>query len=239
MSRYDSFAPFYDHVVGPRGDIATLLIRLIKRYSRGARSVLELGCGSGSMLHELSHHFAVTGIDNSAGMLRIARRKAPRARVILGDIVRFELNRRFDVVLCPFDTINHVTRLADWKRVFRNVHQHLKPDGIFIFDVNTEHKMESYRADPVTADVEDDVVSMVQVKRVRRYRYEVLLKIFRRERGDLFRLREMKLPELVVPTETILRELSVYFKRVTLLDPDRRRPNAYTEELYFICREPR
>jgi SAM-dependent methyltransferase len=239
MSRYDSFAPFYDHVVGPRGEVASLLIRLIKRYRRGARSVLELGCGSGSMLRDLSRQFATTGIDNSAAMLRIARRKAPRATVVLGDIVRFDLARQFDAVLCPFDTINHITRLADWRRVFRNAHRHLKPGGVFIFDVNTEYKMESYRSDPVTADVEADVVSMVQVERLRRFRYVVLLKIFRRERGDVFRLNEMRLPELVVPTSTILKELSVYFKRVTLLDPDRRRPNAHTEELYFVCRDPR
>jgi hypothetical protein len=43
----------------------------------------------------------------------------------------------------------------------------------------------------------------------------------------------------VVPTQKILSELSSLFRRVTLLDPDRRRPTAETEELFFICSAPR
>jgi SAM-dependent methyltransferase len=239
MSRYDSFAPFYDHVVGDRDGVARLLVRLIRRYNPKARDVLELGCGSGSMLRLLTRHFNVVGIDNSKGMLSIARTKASKARLVLGDITRFHLPERFDAVLCPFDTINHVTSFAAWKRVFANAHKHLRPNGVFIFDVNTERKMEDYRADPVTADVEADVVSMVQVERTRRYHYHVILKIFRRLRGETFKLDQMVLPELVVPTEKILRELGKYFRTVTLVDADRRRPTAMTEELYFVCRNPR
>jgi SAM-dependent methyltransferase len=239
MSRYDTFAPFYDHVVGDRDDVAQLLRRLISRYNPKARDVLELGCGSGSMLRFLTKHFRAVGLDNSKGMLAIAKRKAPKAELLLRDITSFDLDRRFDVVVCPFDTINHITSFSAWKRVFENAHRHLKPNGIFIFDVNTEYKMENYRTDPVTADVEDDVVSMVQVERTKRYHYNVILKIFRRLRGVQFRLDEMVLPELVVPTETILKELAKYFRTVTLVDADRRRPSPQTEELYFVCRNPR
>jgi hypothetical protein len=80
---------------------------------------------------------------------------------------------------------------------------------------------------------------MVQVKRRRRYHYDVILRLFRRRHGKNFVLDEMVLPELVVPTATILQELSKYFRKVTLVDPDRRKPTAHTEELFFVCREPR
>ena len=239
MSRYDTFAPFYDHVVGDRDGVAQLLRRLIARYNPKARDVLELGCGSGSMLRILSKRYRATGLDNSKGMLAVAKRKAPKARLLQRDITNFDLKERFDAVLCPFDTINHVTSFAAWKKVFENAHRHLRPNGVFIFDVNTEYKMESYRSDPVTADVERDVVSMVQVERTKRYHYKVILKIFRRIRGSEFRLDEMILPELVVPTATILKELAQYFRTVTLVDADRRRPSQHTEELYFVCRNPR
>jgi SAM-dependent methyltransferase len=191
------------------------------------------------MLAILSKRYETVGIDNSKGMLSIARKKAPRARLLHADITSFRLTERFDAIVCPFDTINHVTSFTKWKRVFERAHEHLHPGGVFIFDVNTEYKMEEYSSDPVTADVEDDVVSMVQVKRRRRYHYDVILRLFRRRHGKNFVLDEMVLPELVVPTATILQELSKYFRKVTLVDPDRRKPTAHTEELFFVCREPR
>jgi SAM-dependent methyltransferase len=191
------------------------------------------------MLQLLTKHFRTVGIDNSKGMLAIARQKAPKAKLLLRDITKFDLSQRFDAILCPFDTINHIPNFEGWKRVFANAHRHLNPGGVFIFDVNTEHKMEEYRTDPVTADVEPHIVSMVQVERTRRFHYNVILKIFRRIKGDRFKLDEMVLPELVVPTEKILRELGKYFRTVTLVDADRRRPSAETEELYFVCRNPR
>lgn len=239
MTQYDQFAQFYDHVVGSRDSIGELLQRLVRRYNPRARTLLELGCGSGTMLAVLSRRYQSTGIDNSKGMLALARKKAPQAKLIHADITRFELGERFDAIVCPFDTINHITSFAKWKQVFKRAHSHLNPGGVFIFDVNTEHKMEEYCTDPVTADVERDVVSMVQVRRRKRFRYDVILKIFRRRSDTLFEHHEMVLPELIVPTSAVLAELAKYFRKVTLVDPDRRSPSRYTEELFFVCREPR
>ena len=67
----------------------------------------------------------------------------------------------------------------------------------------------------------------------------VNLKLLKKVKGDLYRHHEMLIPEIVVPTPKILKELSTSFKRVTLLDPDRKRPTDETEELYFVCQGPR
>jgi len=239
VSRYDPFAKYYDQVIGDRSEVAKLLMRLIRRHAPRARSVLELGCGSGTMLKDLSRRYRTTGIDNSRSMLRLARQKAPRSELIYGDISEFSLGRRFDAVVCPFDTINHITSFKAWQRVFENAHAHLSPRGIFIFDVNTEHKMEMYRADPVTVDFHSGAFSTVSVRRLKRWQYQVDLTLFREVRRDSFKRYQMSLPELIVPTDKILRELSRLFRRVTLLDPDRRRPAAETEELFFVCSSPR
>jgi SAM-dependent methyltransferase len=236
---YNSFAAHYDSVVGPREDVARYLHKLIRGYHPHARSVLELGCGSGSMLQTLSRHYETVGIDSSRAMLSLARKKAPKASLVLGDITSFSLKRPFDVILCPFDTINHVTSFAKWKKIFANVHSHISPNGIFIFDVNTEHKMESYRLDPVQADISANSVSIVEVSRQVRYKYTVHLRLFRRVRGDTFKRYCMDLPELVVPTPKITQALSAFFRSVTLVDPDRSKPSELTEELYFVCRNPR
>lgn len=239
MSHYDPFAKYYDQVIGDRSEVAELLMRLIRRCTPRARTVLELGCGSGTMLTELSRRYKTTGMDNSRAMLRLARKKSPRSELVYGDITDFSLNRRFDAVVCPFDTINHITSFQLWRKVFENAHRHLMPGGVFIFDVNTEHKMELYRSDPVTVDFHRGAFSTVSVHRLRRYRYRVDLTLYREGPRDHFTRHIMSLPELVVPTPVILTELSKNFRRVTLIDPDRSRPCEDTEELFIVCSAPR
>jgi hypothetical protein len=80
---------------------------------------------------------------------------------------------------------------------------------------------------------------MIEVRKRRRYHYDIVLKRFERRKNGLFKLNTMVLPELVVPTERILKALGVYFSSVTMVDPDRRRPNDQTDDLFFICRAPR
>lgn len=239
MTQYDAFAHHYDAVVGDREEVARFIQRIISSFAPRSKTLLELGCGSGSMLKLLTKKYTCTGIDQSKGMIAVAKKKAPRARVSVGDITDFDLKNQFDAVICPFDTINHVTSFAAWKRVFANAHKHLNQDGVFIFDVNTEAKMERYRTEPAFAEMEGDDISIVDVQRVRRYRYLVNLKLLKKVKGALYRHHEMLIPEIVVPTPQILKELSTYFKRVTLVDPDRKRPTDETEELYFVCQGPR
>jgi SAM-dependent methyltransferase len=239
MNNYDTFASHYDAVVGQREDVALFLQKLLRTYAPKAKTLLELGCGSGSMLKILSRRYNARGIDLSSKMIELAKRKAPKAKVSVGDITRFSFDEHYDAIICPFDTINHVTSFPAWKRVFANAHKHLKPGGVFIFDVNTETKMERYATEPVFAEIMKNEISIVDVQRVRRYRYLVNLRLLRREKGELYRNHEVLIPELVVPTPAILKELSNYFTRVTLVDPDRKKPSDETEELFFVCQGPR
>jgi SAM-dependent methyltransferase len=239
MSHYDNFAEHYDAVVGEREDVAVFLQKLLRQYAPRAKTLLELGCGSGSMLKLLSRRYKARGIDLSARMIEVAKKKAPKAKVSVGDITKFSFDERYDAIICPFDTINHVTSFPAWKRVFANAHRHLNPGGVFIFDVNTEAKMERYATEPVFAEIMEDEVSIVDVQRIRRFRYLVNLRLFRRVKGEVYRNHEVLIPELVVPTKQILTELSKYFRRVTMVDPDRKSPTEETEELFFVCQGPR
>jgi len=239
MNAYDSFATHYDKVVGDREEVALFLKRLAQRYAPKAKTLLELGCGSGSMLRVLSKRYRASGIDLSPKMIEVARKRAPAAKVAVGDITSFSFTERYDIILCPFDTINHVTSFTAWKRVFANAHRHLGPNGVFIFDVNTEAKMERYRTEPAFAEIMEDEISIVDVRRVRRFRYLVNLRLLKRIKGETFRHHEVLIPELVVPTERVIKALGVYFKRVTMIDAERREPNEKTEELYFVCQAPR
>ena len=81
MSSYDIFGKFYDAVMGDRTVAAERLSRYIRDANPRARSVLELGCGTGSILKHLASSYDVSGVDLSSRMLAIAARKVPQAKL--------------------------------------------------------------------------------------------------------------------------------------------------------------
>src|SRR5262249_28589605 len=143
-----------------------------REYSPAARSALELGCGTGTILRGLPEELALEGLDASEEMLKIARKKVPRASFHLGDMSRFSLERRFDVILCIFNSINHLTEASRWLSFFEHVHLHLNPRGLLIFDINTPSKMEALSRSPAHVTVFDGHVLVTQVHKVRDNLYD-------------------------------------------------------------------
>lgn len=148
MTDYDIFAPFYDAVMGDRGDVVRLIRKQIKKHMPSAHSILELGCGTGSILEGLAGKFEVAGIERSAEMLRQAQAKLPTATLVHGTIAGFQLYSKYDVAICVFDTINHLTHFMQWRRLFRSTLDHLNPGGLLIFDMNTLGRLSTVAASP-------------------------------------------------------------------------------------------
>lgn len=73
--------------------------------------VLDLGCGTGQPIgtHIVARGHALTGVDQSAGMLAIARRRLPQATWLESDIASFDSTTRFAAVVC-WDALFHVER---------------------------------------------------------------------------------------------------------------------------------
>ncbi len=80
-------------------------IELLRPWLPPGTSVLELGCGTGRLTHRLVEFGCrVTGVDNSADMLRHVSDTVHRVQA---DIETLQLHQRFDVVLLPSGMINH------------------------------------------------------------------------------------------------------------------------------------
>jgi SAM-dependent methyltransferase len=137
MASYAKFARFYDAINGEPKERILQILTYIEMYRPQTESILELGCGTGAILAGLGSGFSLTGIDLSPEMLEYATRRCPSARFIQGDITSFSSSEMFDVVICVFDTLNHVTTFEGWLSVFQLVREHLAVGGLFIFDVNT------------------------------------------------------------------------------------------------------
>ncbi len=81
-------------------------------------------------------------------MLAIAATKVPGAQLVEGDMADFDLGRRFDVVACVFDSINHLLDVASWASLLACVHRHLTDGGLFVFDVNTVGELHRLGEEP-------------------------------------------------------------------------------------------
>ena len=82
-----SYEAWYETQRGRRADRAerALIVELIAQFP-GAKTLLEVGCGTGHFAGELDRGgLAVVGLDRSPAMLAELRRRHPRLPVVLGD----------------------------------------------------------------------------------------------------------------------------------------------------------
>ncbi|MBI2897505.1 MAG: class I SAM-dependent methyltransferase [Deltaproteobacteria bacterium] len=106
--------------------------------------VLELGCGAGRVALPIARAGrAIVGLDASGPMLEHARARAAklpaRARTLVtfarGDLRTFRLDRRFPLIISPFNAVQHMYTRSDVEHLLERVRAHLEPSGLFVFDV--------------------------------------------------------------------------------------------------------
>jgi SAM-dependent methyltransferase len=163
MTAYERFSSFYDAVMDDPAPRAQQVVDWVNKYLPDASSLLELGCGTCSILARLTSVPSLTGLDLSPEMLAVAREKVPDARFIQGDMRAFSLSETFDVVICVFDSLNHLLSFGDWQSMFDAVHHHLVDGGLFIFDVNTLGELRRLGDEPPWVYDFDEGVAVIDV----------------------------------------------------------------------------
>lgn len=134
----------YIHDVGWGGfatGSAPGLLDLLRRNRIREGLVVDLGCGSGLWAAELLRAgYDVFGVDISAAMLRIARRRAPQARFVRGSFLDAELPQCAAVTALGevFNYLFDARHGPEYlEPLFARVHEALHPGGLFLFDVAT------------------------------------------------------------------------------------------------------
>ncbi|SQC00546.1 S-adenosylmethionine-dependent methyltransferase [Clostridium tetanomorphum] len=59
----------------------------------------------------------------------------------MSDISELNLNKTFDLITCCLDSTNYIVENYKIENYFKNVYNHLKKNGIFIFDINSHYKL--------------------------------------------------------------------------------------------------
>ncbi|HZV12214.1 MAG TPA: class I SAM-dependent methyltransferase [Candidatus Kapabacteria bacterium] len=237
MNDYDIFAKFYDTAMGERTTVIELLQKAIRENTPRAKNILELGCGTGAILKHFAKDRNVYGLDLSKGMLAVARKEIPQAKLYQQNMVNFRLKEKFDVIYSVFDSINHVLIFNDWKKIFANAHKHLSDGGIFVFDINTQSKLKEICFYPPEVHKLGDDYFILKVRDTGKGIVNWNVKFFVHEKADQYRLMQENIREISFPADRVKAALLDIFRSVTIIDTDRKRPSKHSERLYFICKK--
>lgn len=247
MEAYTGFAEVYDLFMDniPYKEWCKYLTGLLREYGVKDGLVLDLGCGTGSLTELLAEAgYDMIGVDYSGEMLELAMEKrAESGRDILylcQDMREFELYGTVAAVVSICDCMNYITEPEDLVTVFKLVNNYLDPEGIFIFDLNTEYKYEVTMGDTTIAEDREESSFIWENQYEKEDKINIYdLSIFVKEKGDLYRKyhethyqRAHSLKEI----KEAIAEAGMEF--VTAYDAfTKEPPKADSERIYVVARE--
>ena len=130
---HDAGFGFHVRGVGPA------LLALLRESDVTQGLVVELGCGSGLWVRQLlDAGYSAYGVDQSAAMLKMARRRCPEATFACASFLEARLPS-CDAVTAMGEIFNYLfdekNARATLARFFRRVYEALRPGGVFAFDI--------------------------------------------------------------------------------------------------------
>jgi SAM-dependent methyltransferase len=126
---YDAIYSFKDYAVE-----AEKVDALIQERKPGARTLLDVACGTGLHLAHLHERYEVEGLDLDPNLLAIAAERLPGVPLHQGDMTSFDLGRRFDAVVCLFSSIGYATTVEKLERAVTSMANHLEPGGVLVIE---------------------------------------------------------------------------------------------------------
>jgi SAM-dependent methyltransferase len=161
MKSFNNYSAYYNLLYQDKDYKAEALYvhQLIQKWNPGAKTILNLGCGTGKhdlLLAEMG--YALISIDLSQTMIDIAKLENTHSNIEyhVGDVRDFEFNRQFDVVVSLFHVMSYQTTIEELSAAFRTAKNHLEINGAFIFDCWYGPGVESDPPKHVTKNVEDE-----------------------------------------------------------------------------------
>ncbi|MBQ6833724.1 MAG: class I SAM-dependent methyltransferase [Lachnospiraceae bacterium] len=247
MEAYTGFAAVYDTFMDniPYEEWCEYLTNLLCDYGVKDGLLLDLGCGTGSLTELLAERgYDMIGIDYSEEMLDLAMEKRMESGkdilYLCQDMREFELYGTVAAVVSICDCMNYITEPEDLVTVFELVNNYLDPEGIFIFDLNTEYKYETVMGDCTIAEDREDSSFIWENQYEKSEKINIYdVSIFIREKEDLYRKyhethyqRAYSLDEVREALEEAGMEFVAAYDAFT-----KEPPKADSERIYVVARE--
>ena len=162
---YGEFAKIYDELINEDinyDEMVERILEICNLYNVELNDYLDIACGTGNVTIRIAKYFKnIYGVDLSEDMLREAFDKFKESRIkgkiICQDMTELSLNKEFDLITSVLDSTNYITDLNDLQNYFNGVYNHLKSNGLFIFDVNSYYKLSEILGNNIYTYSEEEV----------------------------------------------------------------------------------
>ncbi len=147
---------YFPEAFGPQ------LLKWIQENQLTVKTSMDLACGTGilcQILHE--NGIKAAGMDFSEGMIAIAKERSPEIEYEVADMITYRPDKKFDLVTCTGDAINHIIHIDDVEQIFKNVYGYLNEGGHFIFDILHENTVSPEEA--IDLDFSEEVKAQFSV----------------------------------------------------------------------------
>lgn len=126
---YDAFYAHVDYEAE-----AEEITAIVRELNPGARSLLDVACGTGRHLARFRRHFDCAGTDVEPGMVAVACETLPLVPLEVADMVELDLGRKFDAVTCLFSSIGYTVQPGRLTGAVRAMAGHLNPGGVLVVE---------------------------------------------------------------------------------------------------------
>ena len=162
---YGEFSKIYDELINEDINytkICNRIIEICKEEELDFNTYLDLACGTGNVTVHLAKKFKESfAVDLSEDMLTEAFAKFQEENIdcqlICQNMSELNLNRKFDLITSVLDASNYILEDKDFIDYLKKVKDHLKDNGIFIFDINSYYKLSKVLGNNIYTYDEEDV----------------------------------------------------------------------------------
>lgn len=123
----------YD-AVNPIDDKIDFFAELAKKLQ--AKKIIDLGCGTGLLSHELAKHgYEVIGVEPAELMIREAEHKyGNEVQWIVGSSEKLNADMQSDMVIMTGHVAQFFLEDAEWNDALQNIHSAMKTGGHLVFE---------------------------------------------------------------------------------------------------------
>ncbi|GAB6170405.1 class I SAM-dependent methyltransferase [Clostridium carnis] len=162
---YGEFAKIYDELINEDinyDEMISRILEICEEKNIEYNDYLDIACGTGNVTIKLAKRFKeIFAVDLSEDMLREAfdklKKEKIKGKLICQDMSELSLNRKFDLITSVLDSTNYIIEENALINYFKGVKNHLKDNGIFIFDINSYYKLSNILGNNIYTYSEDEV----------------------------------------------------------------------------------
>ena len=113
---------------------AETLSSILLSLNPKVKNILDAACGTAEHHRYLLDKFYIEGFDLNEDFIKIARSKNRMARYSVADMTNFDLDKKYDAIICLFSSIGYVRTASHLQSAISCFKKHLRKNGVIVIE---------------------------------------------------------------------------------------------------------